>query len=97
MVAKVLEVLGEKTLGGYDIGCSFETTSKNSSLGPKMLEKNARFCVPAFHSYTHNHLCQLQYHPSIIKSLVLGPILRHAYHEWLVLNLMRAWCLHHLC
>lgn len=69
IVAKIIETHGKNTLGGYDIGCSFETTVKNSSLGPAFLDKNARFCVPAFHGYTHNHVCQLQYHPNIIDGI----------------------------
>jgi hypothetical protein len=56
-------------MGGYDIGCSFETTVKKSSLGPDFITKNSRFCVPAFHGYTHNHVCQLKFHPNIIEGL----------------------------
>lgn len=44
-------------MGGYDISCSFETTVKNSSLGPDFVAKKGRFCVPAFHGYMHNHVC----------------------------------------
>ena len=47
----------------YDIGCAMETTVKRSSLGPETARKNLRFCVPAFHAYSHNHACQLLYHP----------------------------------
>ena len=47
----------------YDIGCAMETTVKRSSLGPEATRKNLKFCVPAFHAYSHNHACQLLYHP----------------------------------
>ena len=69
MVAKILETHDKDTMDGYDIGCSFETTVKNSSLGADFAAKNARFCVPAFHGYTHNHVCQLKFHPNILKGL----------------------------
>lgn len=71
MIAKVLETHGPRTLGGYDIGCSFESTVKKSSLGPLFEAKKARLCVNAFHGYSHSHLCQLQYHPNIIKGIGL--------------------------
>lgn len=58
-------------MGGYDIGCSFETTVKNSSIGQDFTKKNGRFCVPAFHGYTHNHVCQLKYHPNSIEGIGL--------------------------
>lgn len=46
----------------YNIGCVTETTVSRSSLGPLLREKRAKFCVPAFHAYTHNHICQIRYH-----------------------------------
>lgn len=69
IVSKVLEVIGEDTLGGYDIGCTAEVTVKNSSLGPEFIRKNSHFCVNAFHGYTHSHSCQLLYHPNVIKGM----------------------------
>ncbi|KAJ3817842.1 hypothetical protein F5880DRAFT_1626200 [Lentinula raphanica] len=58
IVAKGLEVFDGHWLMGYDIGCSFETTIQNSSLGPKFKEKECRTCVNAFHGYSHNAACQ---------------------------------------
>ncbi|KAI0684178.1 hypothetical protein BC835DRAFT_1409208 [Cytidiella melzeri] len=63
-VAKVLENIGQDTLGGYDIGCAFLSTVQRSSLGPTFQEKNGHFCVCAFHGYSHCHTCQMQFHPN---------------------------------
>lgn len=52
---------------GYDIGCSFETTVRNSSLGPEFERKQCRTCVNAFHGYSHNSTCQQKYHPLSIR------------------------------
>ncbi|OCH91902.1 hypothetical protein OBBRIDRAFT_727825, partial [Obba rivulosa] len=49
---------------GYDIGCAFRETAKNSKLlGPKVEQYNMQFVVCAFHGYAHNRLCQLSNHP----------------------------------
>jgi hypothetical protein len=69
IVAKILQTHGGDTIGGYNIGCSFETTVKKSSLGPNFITKNSRFCIPAFHGYIHNHVCQLKFHSNIIEGL----------------------------
>lgn len=69
IISKILDTHGNDTLGGYDIGCSAETTVKSSSLGPRFIAQNARFCVNAFHGYTHSYACQLQYHPNIIDGM----------------------------
>ena len=60
MIAKIIETHEPNTIGGYDIGCSFESTVKKSSLGGLFAEKNSRLCVNAFHGYSHSYLCQLQ-------------------------------------
>ena len=31
-------------------------------------------CVPAFHGYTHSHICQLQYHPNVIEEMGLEDV-----------------------
>ncbi|KAI0689796.1 hypothetical protein BC835DRAFT_1437947 [Cytidiella melzeri] len=62
-VAKVLESIAQDTLGGYNIGCAFSLTVQRSSLGPDFQEKNSRFCVCAFHGYSHCHTCQMRFHP----------------------------------
>ncbi|KAJ3847649.1 hypothetical protein EV368DRAFT_76590 [Lentinula lateritia] len=67
IVAKALEVFGNRWVMGYDIGCSFETTVRNSSLGPEFERKQCRTCVNAFHGYSHNSTCQQKYHPLSIR------------------------------
>lgn len=71
IVAKVLELFEPGTLDGYDIGSSFETTVKNSSLAPAYDAKKGRLCVNAFHGYTHCYPCQLKFHPNVIKGIEL--------------------------
>jgi hypothetical protein len=63
IVAKILDVIGERTLGAYDIGCGFTSTVCASSLGPVFMEKQSRLCVDAFHGYAHNYVCQTRHHP----------------------------------
>ncbi|KAI0683812.1 hypothetical protein C8T65DRAFT_594666, partial [Cerioporus squamosus] len=66
IVAKALEVLDDRLLIGYDIGCSFDGTIKASSLGPAFNRLQSRCCVNAFHGYSHSHQCQTVNHPSVI-------------------------------
>ncbi|KAI0085002.1 hypothetical protein BDY19DRAFT_987285 [Irpex rosettiformis] len=60
MISKIIETHSPGTLGSYDIGCSFETTMKNSFLGLLYHEKKG-----------HSYQCQLQYHPNITKGISL--------------------------
>lgn len=69
IVSKILEHLGDDTMIAYDIGCATEATVSRSSLGPEFQRKRAVFCVPAFHAYTHNHICQMRYHPNNIDGM----------------------------
>ena len=66
MVAKAQEVLGANITIGYDIGCAFNATVRNSSLGPAARTLNTKFCVNAFHGYSHAYNCQVAYHPNTI-------------------------------
>ena len=70
-VAKLLEVVQEKILVGFDIGCVFKTTLANSSLGPKFKASGSRVCVNAFHGYSHSYPCQVQHHPNVIDGIGL--------------------------
>ena len=63
---KLLRTQQRRGMFAYDIGCNFEGTIKNSSLGPLFAECEGRFCVPAFHGYSHNYICQLTFHPNIL-------------------------------
>jgi hypothetical protein len=69
MVAKALDVFGSRLLLGYDIGCSFQETVNASSLGPRFRELVCRFCVNAFHGYSHNFKCQSRNHPNAIEGM----------------------------
>lgn len=71
MVAKALEVLGPRILIGYDIGCSFKTTVASSTLAAQAHAQSLRFCVNAFHGYSHSYSCQVKNHPNIISGMGL--------------------------
>ncbi|KAI0640945.1 hypothetical protein C8Q79DRAFT_1014781 [Trametes meyenii] len=60
----ILDVLGDNTALGYDIGCTFkETVARSSLVGPKAAQRQVVFAVCAFHGYAHNRQCQLANHP----------------------------------
>ncbi|KAJ8463735.1 hypothetical protein ONZ51_g10067 [Trametes cubensis] len=61
MMAKALDVLGERLAVGYDIGCAFDGTIRRSSLGPRFTQLHSRMCVNAFHGYSHEYSCQVQH------------------------------------
>ena len=69
IVHKILDTFEPNFMAAYDIGCVFETTVKNSSLGGDYHAKNGSMCVSAFHGYSHSHICQLQFHPNIIEGM----------------------------
>ncbi|EIW56750.1 uncharacterized protein TRAVEDRAFT_127597 [Trametes versicolor FP-101664 SS1] len=71
IVAKILDVIGGKNAVGYDIGCTFEKTVENSSLGTAFAESGSRFCVNAFHGYSHAYHCQVRFHPNCIEGIGL--------------------------
>jgi hypothetical protein len=94
IVAKVLAVIGNRTLGAYDIGCRFSAMVKASSLRPTFTEQESRLCADFFHGFVHNYVCQTQHHPLGIEgagledfgamehifsaSNVLAPVIRYA-------------------
>ncbi|KAJ2970863.1 hypothetical protein NUW54_g12636 [Trametes sanguinea] len=66
-VDHIIDVHGRDTGCGYDIGCSFWETVKNSPLlSKKAAAASIHFVVCAFHGYAHNRLCQLANHPLYI-------------------------------
>ena len=71
ILAKALDVLGVRILVSYDIGCVFQETVTQSSLGVVWLQSSSRCCMNAFHGYTHNYTCQTQNHPNVIKEMGL--------------------------
>ncbi|KAJ3541684.1 hypothetical protein NM688_g6049 [Phlebia brevispora] len=68
---KTLDTHEPRTMGGFDIGCAFASTVKNSSLASKFQQKEASLCVNAFHGYSHNYPCQLKNHPTVIEGMGL--------------------------
>ncbi|KAG1802115.1 uncharacterized protein HD556DRAFT_1429739 [Suillus plorans] len=64
IISNVIDVLGERTLGAYDIGCGFQSTIRASRLGDAFERQKCRMCVDAFHGYAHNYLCQTKNHPN---------------------------------
>ncbi|KAI0323240.1 hypothetical protein GY45DRAFT_1213278, partial [Cubamyces sp. BRFM 1775] len=71
IVAKVHEVLGANVMIGYDIGCAFKETVRNSSLGAQAHALGTRFCVNSFHGYSHSYDCQVVNHPNVIQGMGL--------------------------
>ncbi|KAF9058384.1 hypothetical protein BDP27DRAFT_1241338, partial [Rhodocollybia butyracea] len=72
IVAKALQVFDdEQFIVGYDIGCSFSETVAKTSLNEPFQAKRCRFCVNAFHGYSHNAFCQQFFHPTHIKGMGL--------------------------
>lgn len=69
MADTVMNVYGAHQAIGYDIGCSFSSTIRNSSLSAKALALFLELLVNAFHGHAHNRLCQLVYHPLFRKIL----------------------------
>ncbi|KAI0083349.1 hypothetical protein BDY19DRAFT_987928 [Irpex rosettiformis] len=58
-----LDVHGEDNITiGYDIGCTFTSTTNNSSLAPRIQSRRLSFVVNAFHGYAHNRLYQTMFH-----------------------------------
>ncbi|KAI0744667.1 hypothetical protein C8Q76DRAFT_764263 [Earliella scabrosa] len=69
--AKINTSLPGKKSVGYDIGCEFTATVRNSSIGPAFFKSGSRFCVPAFHGYSHEYDCQVKFHPHRIPGMGL--------------------------
>jgi hypothetical protein len=63
---KLLSVYGSNGGCAYDIGCTFTTTLKNSSLGLKAAALNFWLMVGTFHGHAHNRRCQLDWHPMYV-------------------------------
>ncbi|KAJ7790455.1 hypothetical protein B0H14DRAFT_2626005 [Mycena olivaceomarginata] len=55
----LIEHLGNNIGNGYDVGCDFQTTIKNSPLAARARQCNFRCLVGTFHGHAHNRLCQL--------------------------------------
>ncbi|KAF9041243.1 hypothetical protein BJ165DRAFT_1416052 [Panaeolus papilionaceus] len=72
-VERLLDAFGSDLAIGYDIGCKFGTTLKNSALGPRAEELRTRFLVGNFHGHAHNRKCQLKNLAAYIDGTGLDP------------------------
>ncbi|KAJ6456535.1 hypothetical protein C8R45DRAFT_943719 [Mycena sanguinolenta] len=71
IVDTLLDSFGLKIGDGYDIGCHFETTIKNSDLGDKARNNHFRSLVGSFHGHAHNRLCQLSFLATYVEGMGL--------------------------
>ena len=67
IVNRLMNEVGEKVGCVYDIGCTFQKTLHNSTLGPRAQASKFRLMVGAFHGYAHERACQLSCHPLYMK------------------------------
>ncbi|KAJ7440038.1 hypothetical protein FB451DRAFT_1059100 [Mycena latifolia] len=61
IVDALLDVFGPDIGGGYDIGCGFGTTVRNSPMAEKAARLNFKSLVGSFHGHAHNRRCQLTF------------------------------------
>ncbi|KAJ7840271.1 hypothetical protein B0H14DRAFT_2587506 [Mycena olivaceomarginata] len=57
----LLQAFGPDLGVGYDIGCGFSSTVRDSPLGPLAEAMNLKMLVGAFHGHAHNRSCQLKH------------------------------------
>ena len=67
----LLDAFGLNIGDGYDIGCHFGATIKNSELGDKARKNNFRSLVGSFHGHAHNRLCQLSFLATYVEGMGL--------------------------
>ncbi|KAF9030501.1 hypothetical protein BJ165DRAFT_1417723 [Panaeolus papilionaceus] len=70
-VNALLDAFGHNLGIGYDIGCKFKTTLRQSQLGSWAEELNAKCLVGSFHGHAHNRICQLQHLATYVEGLGL--------------------------
>ncbi|KZT63507.1 hypothetical protein DAEQUDRAFT_680262, partial [Daedalea quercina L-15889] len=63
IILKLIEVYGNDIKLGYDIACSFAKMVSKSSLHEQVQAARFSGVVAAFHGYSHNRGCQLDWHP----------------------------------
>ncbi|KAJ7678318.1 hypothetical protein DFH06DRAFT_1121808 [Mycena polygramma] len=71
LVDILLDTYGEKLGLGYDVGCHFEATIRNSKLSERAKENMLKMLVGAFHGHAHNRLCQLRFLATYVEGLGL--------------------------
>ncbi|KAJ7747099.1 hypothetical protein B0H14DRAFT_2406361 [Mycena olivaceomarginata] len=65
---QLLQAFGPDLGIGYDIGCGFLSTVRDSPLGPPAEAMNLKLLIGAFHGHAHNRSCQLKH----LATYVLG-------------------------
>ncbi|KAJ7829012.1 hypothetical protein B0H14DRAFT_3088175 [Mycena olivaceomarginata] len=65
---QLLQAFGPDLGVGYDIGCGFSSTVRDSPIGPLAEAMNLKMLVGAFHGHAHNRSCQLKH----LATYVLG-------------------------
>ncbi|KAJ7473405.1 hypothetical protein FB451DRAFT_1035558 [Mycena latifolia] len=71
VIKELLDVFGLDLGGGYDVGCHFSATVKNSELGTLAARKNFKCLVGSFHGHAHNRLCQLGFLANYVEGMGL--------------------------
>ncbi|THU99996.1 hypothetical protein K435DRAFT_794455 [Dendrothele bispora CBS 962.96] len=61
IIDRLMDVLGERLGGGYDIGCGFKTTISRSPLASKAEKLEYTSLVGTFHGHAHCRLCQIDH------------------------------------
>ncbi|KZS97431.1 hypothetical protein SISNIDRAFT_406280, partial [Sistotremastrum niveocremeum HHB9708] len=64
LINKLIDLLPDPLLIGYDIGCGFSESAHNShTLGPRLHACLTRFLVGGFHCYGHARSCSIDWQP----------------------------------
>ncbi|KAF6763420.1 hypothetical protein DFP72DRAFT_986985 [Ephemerocybe angulata] len=71
VVEALLDAFGDNIGCGYDIGCKFSSTLKDSALGSRAAKANFRSLVGSFHGHAHNRVCQLSNLANYVEGLGL--------------------------
>ncbi|KAJ6592957.1 hypothetical protein B0H19DRAFT_890330, partial [Mycena capillaripes] len=71
VVQELLDAFGMKIGAGYDIGCHFEATVRNSQLGEQARTNRLKCLVGSFHGHAHNRLCQLSFLATYVEGMGL--------------------------
>jgi hypothetical protein len=67
----LMDAFGEDVAQGYDVGCGFAATLRNSPLGSKVARLKFRSLVGAFHGHAHHRECQLKFLATYVEGLGL--------------------------
>ncbi|OBZ70726.1 hypothetical protein A0H81_09508 [Grifola frondosa] len=66
---KLISMFQDKIGLGYDIACAFLKTLINSSLATLVKMVSITSIMPAFHGHSHNHGCQVYWHPMYMEGV----------------------------